>query len=229
MAITIGEDLYHKQTKAVAEPFDEVEAERVTRLRAFIREAEDAAEREWRASPKPLSELKRYSFALDESLTPRKLRLVSGEVKWDYFGRIGFGGCGTVSARFRDVIERIEPGVHQFIPFDLYDKNDQRIDVALYAWRIRTALDAIDPSLGGVKPLEIAGVTPPGGGPDHLWTIRTGGGREKLAVRKELIAGRAAWRDVRFPTRKFVSDAVVSLLEEQGLTGWSAQDDWKEI
>ena len=46
---------------------------------------------------------------------------------------IGGGGISVVSERFRDLVERFEPGVHQFIPVDMYKaKADQPI--ARYYW-----------------------------------------------------------------------------------------------
>ncbi len=178
-------------------------------------------EMDWIISNAPASENRQLSFPYDAELVPKKMQLTNGNTDWDYASYIGIPNANAVSEEFKDAIESVEPGVHQFVPFEIYDREGKLIKKPFYFWRICTSLDAISPELGGVKPL--------GDLKEHFWQIKSGDNREKLAVKKDVIEGHAAWCDVRMPAHVFVADAVVTVLEKQGLTGWTGMNYWKEI
>lgn len=49
----------------------------------------------------------------------------------------------NVSGRAKAFIERIEPGVHQFVPVDYFDKNDKFFEKR-YFWVICNRIDSVD-------------------------------------------------------------------------------------
>ena len=222
MAITITTDGYHEPTvRARAEPFGEAEVTKLATFQGWLKETKDAGDDEWWASGSSLAERRTLSFAFDESLMPTKYRLSRGDHHWDYAQHVGIGGSHAVSQRFKNAIESVEPGIHQFIPFELWDQSGELIPEPFYFWRIRTSLDVISPELGGVKPSHNS--------PNHQWNILPGDGREKLAVHKASIVGRAAWCDVRMSVRRFLSDEAVTALKDHGVVGWTSDHYWKEI
>jgi hypothetical protein len=222
MAITIMADGYHEPTvQALAEPFGDAEVERHAAFNAWRQKEESKQRMNWYLAKAPLAESKELSFAFDESLMPTKYRLSRGDRHWDYAQHVGIGGSHAVSQRFKDAIESVEPGIHQFIPFELWNQSGELIVDPFYFWRIRTSLDAISPELDGVKPSRNS--------PNHQWNILPGDGREKLAVLKASIDGRAAWCDVRMPVRRFLSDEAVTALKEHGVVGWTSDYYWKEL
>lgn len=222
MAITISGDLAHMPSRTVeAAPYGEEQAARFAQFKEWKKKTERDLEVDWIISKAHISQNRQLSFPFDEELVPTRMQLTNGKVDWDYSGFMGLPNANAVGQRFKDIIESVEPGIHQFLPFELYDQEGKLIDKPLYFWRVCTSLDAISPELGGVKPLGL---------PDnHSWQINPGDGRRKLAVKKDVIEGRAAWCDVRMPSRQFISDLVVTKLNEQQLTGWEAIENWKEI
>ena len=218
MAITLDYDLNPPYGAFEAKPLTDKEEHDLQNFLIWQRDTADDEKRKRRLSGIPLVESQEQTFAFEESIVPKMFRIVRGTHEWDYCGLIPV--ARAVSERFRHLIEAQEPGVHQFIPFELFDKKGARIDRNYFFWRVRVQLDAVSPALGGVKEL--------GSPPTHGWSI-VPGGQDKLAVEKERIMGHAAWIDVRFTNEVFLSDDVVRDLEAQKLAGWRADHVWKEI
>lgn len=78
---------------------------------------------------------------------PRAVRLTSGRGLNDYNGYTK-GGI-SVSARLKDLIESIEPGVHQFFPVEVQGKDGQPYGQPYWYFVIKQAIDAIRPGGGG--------------------------------------------------------------------------------
>ena len=156
---------------------------------------------------------------------PHRVQLTQGKRIFDYNNYIP--GGPAVSQRFKEAVEAIEPGVHQFFPVELLHKDGRPYGEPLYYWNITQAIDAIRPDLGGVH--EMGDPNHPG---THGWVINSGVSRHdrtKLAVDAATIAGRAAWRDVRMVSRTFVSDALIGALNAEGMEGWELTTEWAEI
>jgi hypothetical protein len=79
---------------------------------------------------------------LPEWRTPIKSKLMASANKsWDEFSTSG--NIRLVSERIKDVIERLAPGVHYFIPVDIDDRHDATFRVYMFfcgMTRLRTAL-----------------------------------------------------------------------------------------
>ena len=222
MAITLDYDLKEPYGSFEAIPLNEEEAARLQTFKDWRKATAEAVDLKWTMamvrSKAPLIENEKAIFPFDEALIPKKLRVVRGTPDWDFCAQTGV--AYAVSQRFKDLIEGIEPEVHEFVPFELYDKQSKKIERSYFFWRIRVQLDAVTPELGGLKML--------GSGPSHGWSM-VPGGQDRLAVRKERIAGHAAWYDIRYINQIFVSDRVLAGLEAQKLKGWRVVNVWKEI
>lgn len=172
--------------------------------------------------PPAYSSLDYLTFPLDPDVMPDKRRLAEGRTDWGISGFVGFDKAPAVSEAFRDVIEALEPGVHQFIPFDLIRADGSKTEKQFLVWRIRTTLEAINPETGGVKKNS-----------DRAYydfvRIPERGQSENFSVHKDLVAGHAAWRDIRYPSYAFLSDAAAQALRDTGIVGWTEEAVWKEV
>src|SRR5262245_60182887 len=61
---------------------------------------------------------------------PTRLTITKGKRLFDW--RTVRGGATLVSARFKDIIEAIEPSQHQFFPVDIEQKNGELLDDQFY-------------------------------------------------------------------------------------------------
>ena len=157
-------------------------------------------------------------------LLPSKVVLRKGKRLYDF--NVYIDGPLCVSQRFKDAVEAIEPGVHQFVPIPIFHKDGSPYGESFYYFQICSLLDAINPALGGVYKQ---------GGYDfenhpdrYVWFVQSGGD-EKLAVFKNCVAGKAAWRDQRMYARWFFSDALVERMKAEGMEGYYAASYWHEI
>ena len=212
MAADIGASLDPKYTNYFAEPADE---EGKARVEAYVKWVRDSFGKKGADKGEPVP----------EEFYPRTVRLVKGEQLFDYNGYVR-GGV-IVSKRLKDAVEATEPGVHQFIPVEVLHKDDTPYGEPFWYFIICSRIDAVDPSRGGVEKLFYTAA--PDKFPDkYFWEIKTGG-RSKLAVSKEKTAGRAAWRDTRYTTGTFFSDALIERMKAEGMEGWVADTYWEEI
>ncbi|MEL6478909.1 MAG: DUF1629 domain-containing protein [Pseudomonadota bacterium] len=163
----------------------------------------------------------KYGHLLPEALFPKDLICTCGHKMYDYVDApLG----PIVSAAFRDCVEAIEPGVHRFLPVEIFktDKTPHEQSPFFY-FDIRNFLDAIDPSTGAVETIGRDSFD----NPHRTWSI-VSNRHSDLAVKKERVDGKAAWIDLRLP-RTFFSDALIEQLEAVGLEGHRLQDKFAEI
>ena len=158
---------------------------------------------------------------------PDAIRLTKGKKLPDYVHTSCLGQM--VSQRLKEMIEAVEaPGNgYGLFPVDIYLPDDTKYPDQYYVWDVYRKVDAIDPSLGGVK--TVAG---PADG-HHLWTVASAKeprSRESLALKKDVIQGMVAWTDVRFGDYNyFIADDLFDQMKAQALTGFSAASEWAEI
>lgn len=79
---------------------------------------------------------------------PRAVRLTRGRGLNDYAGYTQ-GGL-SVSARLKDLIESIEPGVHRFFPVEVQGKDGKPYGQPYWYFVVMQAIDAIRPGGGCV-------------------------------------------------------------------------------
>lgn len=112
----------------------------------------------------------------------------------------------TVSDRFRDLIEEIEPGIHQFVPVKFIAKDDS--DLAMrWFWQICNRIDGIN--------REYTNWTLSNG---RVWKP-TAGQVHKLVIDLEAIGAAKFWHDKHVSGATFVSDDAKKRIEDASITG----------
>ncbi|MGQ5719940.1 imm11 family protein [Pseudochrobactrum asaccharolyticum] len=133
-------------------------------------------------------------------------------------------GGTAVSQAFKDAVELIEPGVHQFFPVEILLKDGTLYKDPIYFLNIATRVESINPELGGFN----RSFNPKT--PDRFYWSAASGKAEFLAVYKDRIAGRALWKDNRFGgIYDFASDALLEQLRKTAPNGWDIKDYFQEI
>lgn len=158
-----------------------------------------------------------------EHLIPKRFRMTAGDKLPDHTGVQGF--VPIVSGRLRALVEEVEPGVHQFVPVEV-ERPDGTPLGEPYFFSNANLLDAINPDPGGVYKLASPWSD------NYFWEVESGAENlKKLAVRKDVVAGKAMWCDVRhgLGIDLFFSDALLGRMRAVGLTGWYATQAWTEI
>jgi hypothetical protein len=116
----------------------------------------------------------------------------------------GYGGTTLVDRKIKDVIDRFEPGVHQFFPMTIEQRG--KVIAERFLIVICNRLDTLHRELC-VPPLQ----------PGRIYTPnRDGDDRRVFDLRR--IGGRHAWHD-KFAVGRYVSDAVFDALQQAGVTG----------
>ena len=117
-----------------------------------------------------------------------------------------FYGQPLVTAAVKDLVEELEPGVHQFFPMELYvGKEYQRTD---YFFNIAQRLDTLHKTK--TYPLNSRG----------MWSGPSKGEPFAIVFDKDKIAGHHAWRDKYLPGgAALVSNELCARLQDAGITG----------
>jgi hypothetical protein len=128
-----------------------------------------------------------------------------------------------VSSRFRDLVEQFEPGLHQFLPVDMFNAKDATQPFDRYYWFVCcTLIDSLDPDhttlewKGFYDQLTDCGLR------RGLWSYQHSETNPPKAVFSlKAIGERHLWRDPYY-TRDYVnsSDAFGDALIAAGLTGF---------
>ncbi|MEM6826774.1 MAG: DUF1629 domain-containing protein [Pseudomonadota bacterium] len=147
----------------------------------------------------------------------KQLRRISGKNIPD-FDR--FHGLSIVSDKFKSIVEEFEPGVHQFVPFQIIEKGG---DVLADMWFmvVCNRLDTADRE--HTTKLLFLGRTwtfsrhvPEGHLPDGFVPRD---GEEKIVFNNAQVGDHHLWRDKHEATMILMSDALVEALQREGVTG----------
>lgn len=149
-------------------------------------------------------------YLLPEGMLPSTVTLKCIANNFPIFctGRLTYG----VSQSFRDVIERFEPGLHQFIPFQLLDRNKVPIAEPYYFMNVMTCLDGFLINHSAAE-----WVIPPRkskterGDAPYVRTLD----QNRLALSRPKIAGKHLWISP-VDSFHFVSEDLYSALVEAG-------------
>ena len=126
----------------------------------------------------------------------------------DYSG-VG-GKAPIVSPRFKDVIEDLDPGVHQFVPVTLVLKSGEELPYffwAICALQDTLAQELLDPPLR------------PWGKWDPLRKHLERGDRIRLAFDGNKLGPAHAWIEARYREQHFVSANFVERVQAEGIRG----------
>ena len=111
-----------------------------------------------------------------------------------------------VSDLVRDMVEELEPGVHQFLPAEITAKGRERPEKRYWFLHICNRVDAIDPDKSVLR------VDDKG---RYHWDRLPAGEQARMVLRKEVIAGKCLWIDRRWlPRGVFMSDELFDFLTE---------------
>lgn len=174
----------------------------------------------WRVAPWP------------KELFPTALRFAKGNNLRDLDRS---PGGKIVSRGMKNLIEEMEPGVHQFISVPVFLSDGTAFESPRWFWRVTQIVDAIcfdGKWRDGVRLVargEING--------RHCWEVKGKQGvldpGDVRAVYKDKIAGRAAWYDMHYGSGAhgmFVSQALMDAMEERNLSHtWRVRAIWAEI
>jgi hypothetical protein len=144
---------------------------------------------------------------------PNHASKVYREPKSDVFTALGET---LVNQKVVDLIEELEPGVHQFLPFELLDRNGKPWREPYFMLNVCNRVDAV---VGEESDLEVPVFLKD----DPGW--RYDGGGKHWTFRGEAIEGMAIWSDIRLRKKNLCSDAFWNEFKGRGLTGMEARTD----
>jgi uncharacterized protein DUF1629 len=141
---------------------------------------------------------------------PRALKIRSAHKTLPDFFLLS--GKYAISDRMKDVLEKLEPGVHQYIPVILQKKSGEPFEGEFFVLHPCSAVDAIVPEQSDVS----FHTTPAG-----RKTLRLKKVRPKLTVQKDKIKDRHFWTgDESFSRIFFSSDAFFDEVQKAKLKGF---------
>ncbi|QNQ09947.1 imm11 family protein [Sphingomonas alpina] len=124
------------------------------------------------------------------------------------------------SSRFKDAVERFEPGVHQFFPMEVL-LEDGTVDKSRWLMHICNRVDAI--ALEHCA--DVYEYRPkPDQHPGWYYYRSNFDSRTRIAVRKSMISGKALWYDLRLQ-RFFLGQELGQFLIENGFRGYDLPCD----
>ena len=160
----------------------------------------------------------------------RTLRARTDKPLLDYAGAaMADGYVQIVSDRLRAILEGAgEAGL--FWPVEVLHPDGRVAEGEWFAWQLTAVLDAIDPDSEGF----MVNKGPWAG--NHTYTRRSGvfatgpEARAQMRVRREVIAGHAAWREMRYqPQSTVLSDAAFEAANAAGVQGWKTRLEMGEV
>jgi hypothetical protein len=143
-------------------------------------------------------------------VVPRRLRLIRGKAMYDW---LSLNGGGTlVSSRFRDAVEELDPGRHQFFPVVVEDKKGAVRPGDFFIFNVVGRIDAIIEDRSNFKAT--------GRGNVKNWIYERRVGPWQCALDAAVIGGRACWVEHRYSECWFISERLATLLQERKLNGF---------
>lgn len=95
-------------------------------------------------NPPSATEAMEFGRRVRTDFLPTKIRPTTAQSRMPDFGRAHSGHI--CSARFRDVVEALEPGVHQFVPVEVVRKNNDHV-AGMFWFVCCNRLDTLEISL----------------------------------------------------------------------------------
>ena len=126
-----------------------------------------------------------------------------------------------VSAAFKDSVEEIEPGRHQFIPISVLDRQSNVQAGSFYIFNVIGQIDVIVEERSNLKPIAREFI--------EVWEYTRKEGPWRCAVYANRIAGRACWVEMRYGRNSFISDRLAALLAKRQLKGFGLDSYCEEI
>ena len=127
----------------------------------------------------------------------------------DCFCSIFKHGC---SERFRELVEELEPNVHEFIPFKILRKDGSELDGDYYGFSNLQVLDSMVPEQSSVAWVKVKDRE------YFHWQLTEPPTREYYSLRKKIIAGKHIWWEkITGIKLQFCSEELHAKFKERGL------------
>jgi hypothetical protein len=121
-----------------------------------------------------------------------------------------------VSQEVNDIVERLEPGVHQFLPVTLRNgKRGQTLEMPYYHMIVLTKIEAIDVDRSESLTYGRLGKRPPAASVGFSFNPH-------VAIDAAAVQGHHLWRDPWMTMRFFMSDALFDALAKAKLKGFTS-------
>lgn len=120
-------------------------------------------------------------------------------------------GCFAISQRAIDIIEAIEPGVHQYLPFELINPDGSVHPEPRWLLNVCTRAFTLDVARSNIIPRN-----------NRPGVFVHTSNDIVLVVHKEKVAGRALWYEYRYQSAGYqflMSDACWSAFQSAGISG----------
>jgi len=127
---------------------------------------------------------------LPPEVTPTRLLLQKGKFAYDW---ISSDGGIVVSSRFKEAVEEVDPGRHQFFPVTIEDKKGDVVPGEFFLFNIVGRIDSIIEERSNLKP--------EGRGLIKGWGYTRKVGPWQCALDQRVIDGRAGWVEERYGNR----------------------------
>lgn len=130
-------------------------------------------------------------------------------------------GTYAISQRVIDMIEAIEPKVHQYLPYVMLQPDGSVHPEPRWMLNVCTRAEAVDTERSNIQWLH-----PPS---DRWFSDSTG--ERRLVVKAEEARRRAIWFEWRYHkggSGTFVSDAFWNALQDAGVRGWEQPSDYPD-
>ncbi len=145
-------------------------------------------------------------------LTPDQVAprvIIYGKISKTALFAKGAGGSWTVSERFKDIVEGLEPGIHNWLPTDLVYADGKPEPEQHYFLQVGQTLDTVIFE----RTAFISGVSVTG---EH--TVMFPRTNHLMTLDKEKIAGKHLWKEKYAEHQAtFISDELVKTLKKLGL------------
>lgn len=161
----------------------------------------------------------RSGNAIPPDVVPKRLRITKGKAIYDW--RTLRGDGVLVSSGFKDAVEEIERGQHQFFPVTVVDKAGVSRPESYYIFNVVGRIDSIIEEKSNLEPR--------GRGAIDAWTYERKVGPWCCALDAATVGGRACWIEHRYGGRWFVSDRLATLFQQRQLCGFDLDDHCEEI
>lgn len=121
-------------------------------------------------------------------------------------------GSWAISKRVIDMIEAIEPGVHQYLPFEMLNPDGSVHPTERWLLNVCSRAECVDTEKSNLRWLAAPS--------NHRFSIQFDGGY--LVVKAEEARRRAIWCEWRYERFRepLVSDALWNAIKSAGIQGW---------
>lgn len=128
-------------------------------------------------------------------------------------------GLALVSQKFKDVVEGLEPNVHQFFPVQCYWPRKKPVEGQFYWFHVCNALDSIDGDASGLPPREV--IYSPVYERDVMQSWNDAGRVKNKIFSVSKIGNCHIWRDKYLVVGLWATSVFQKACEEAGITGIS--------